>query len=203
MKLKLLSLLAVLFIAAAPALADPVTLDLATIDTFEQVYSTPDAEFHRVESTAFGTPFTRFVNHFDPIVGPGEAWIGIDGLNLDWSSFDSFQLWVRNDNESPWEFQIIIKDSAGIQSFSPLVSLVPGQSTVLSLNLNNGLDKSDIDLALVRLMGDLPRDGVSDVTAEFVVSPVPEPGMLVLLGMGLVSVPLLSRRRAGSNRQLK
>lgn len=201
MKLKILSLLTTLFLATAPALADPVTFDLTTIDTFTQVHADPDSAFHKVESTAFGNPFTRFTNDFEPITGPGEAWVGLTGLNLDWSSYDSFQLWIMNENESSWDFQIIVKDSDATQSFTPLVSLVPGQSTVLSANLNNGLDKSDIDMVLVRLTGDLPRNDNGDITAEYLVSSVPEPGMLVLLGMSLMSLPFLSRQRAGSNRQ--
>ncbi|HLV00269.1 MAG TPA: hypothetical protein VKZ59_03325, partial [Acidobacteriota bacterium] len=159
MKLRLLYLFAALFIATTPALADPVTLDLATIDTFEQLFSNPSATFDRIESTAFGTPFTRFVNTFEPVTGAGEAWIGLDGLSLDWSSFDSLQLWVRNDNESDWEFQLVVKDSANTEALSSLVVLSPGQSTVLSLNLDGGLNKSDINQVLIRLTGDLPRDG--------------------------------------------
>jgi len=182
---KLLVLLAILAVFQVAALADPATLELTDIATFAQIGYTGPVEpmtTQGVTSPAVGYTTTWG----NTASGYQSANIGTNALNLDLTGINSFQLSVLNDNDSTWDFELFV---GGIGS--GVVAVPIDTSALLTVDVSSlGAGVSSVYL---QVSGDLPING-DDFTAEYKISPVPEPASMLLLGTGLLGLGVMTRK---------
>jgi hypothetical protein len=137
----------------------------------------------------------QFTSFFDGLYSAPPAAIATWTLdvNIVAGAADTFALEFLNSNANVWDFQLEIVTTAAVTVTSAFVPLAPNVSSVLSVVVPAG---ATIDLVRVRVRGSIPLGPDNDDrTANFNVYSAPEPGSLLLLGLGLTSLALLRRRK--------
>lgn len=184
---------------SAPALANTVTLDPATIQTFT---------FLDGVNTTAGQTTTNMISlgiqansAFSELSTANSVDIGSTSIMLD-SSATFLSLDVSNINETFWDFELFVTD--GITTQSGVVTMTPDGSVVtLTVDLA-GLDLNNPLTVFVRVNNPMLGDDVTipegaSGAAEFRITStplsVPEPGTLLLLGLGLLGIPAIARLR--------
>lgn len=177
-------LLMVLGLAAlAPAAsAIPVTLSMADLDNFAVFSATPPLAFGGLTSSP--GEYTAIWN--PTAVGAVVADFRLVGVSIGAFGND-FQFSLTNTNEGPWTFGASFNGGA----VTSAGQLVPGESYLFSFPSIAG-PVTQVDLFVGRT---IPTGPGQDRVAEFQVSPIPEPGTLILIGTGLTGLALRRRRR--------
>ena len=211
----------VLGLGAPPAYAATFNLSLAQIDAWVQIDSLttnpppgldgagpdPGTLTTVIKSTKFNTTFTNFNTIFDATPSTTDletvTVANATAASLNMVGFDTLSLFVVNDNETTWLFQLFVVDG----SFNEASSIGSGPNSETPINVNtgaqldvdiSGLLLTDIDFIRLAVSCVLPCDMVNDVTIEFNVSPVPLPAALALFGpavAGLLGFGYIRRRR--------
>jgi hypothetical protein len=189
------------FLAAAvglvvsPASAAIWSPDGTTLAGFTQTYSSAPGVSY---VTDYGTDYASYSTMWAvKASSPGSATITSDILTwpVGESSF-TILLGITNNDENTWSFRLGVQDGGSSYPAPTWTTLLPGQSSVLSIS---GSVVSDVYRLYLDIMGDfVPRPtGVGlDRTAEYTLSAasVPIPGALWLLGSGLFGAIAIGRR---------
>lgn len=170
---------------AAIAKADTVSLSLANRQGFTFASSTGAVPTFTNQSAPTVPPIGHYTLAWS--VGSSTAVTGTiisPAISLG-SAGDTFVLTVQNTNENPWTFTVAVVGGGGGSSSA---SIAAGAAKTFSISLTGAIT------AVTLTVGATIPINSFDQTAEF--SLVPEPASLSLLGVGLLGLMGLLRRRA-------
>jgi len=186
-----------MFMMASSAMALTYTVSQADLLNFTVLDSSPILfSAPPVDNGVGGVKFnTLFVNA--PQVNAYVAYGLTFSTPLVLTGYDKFELVVTNQNENPWNFGLFV----GTPNINTLpASIAVNSNATLSLDLTtlSPADLASIDALGLYLNANLPiigEGGVLDYTAEFSAAPVPEPGTMMLLGIGMLGMAVYGKRR--------
>jgi hypothetical protein len=174
-----------------PTVPDMLTFvelyDAGAIGTLTSVVSIPPVAYFQGEIID-GTPaFRSFI--------VGDATPSVTDL----STFTSYGLKIYNDNNQPWDFSLYLKTSTGTYT-TAWTNILVGNSQVLNLDFTgvgglNSIQEIGIGIGF----NGAPKFGggyQGDDFHFYATSPVPEPSSMLLLGMGILGLFGLGKKRA-------
>ncbi|MCD6261547.1 MAG: PEP-CTERM sorting domain-containing protein [Deltaproteobacteria bacterium] len=121
----------------------------------------------------------------------------------DLSGFDSYSLSIYNSNENPWEYALWVGNydngTYSVYHTTP-VSLANGSGQQFTLDLLSartaGIDLTNAYIGFAVGSDSLPLGSSHpDFHSQTHVAPVPEPGTMVLLGVGLLGLAFVGRKK--------
>lgn len=151
-----------------------------------------------------GSDFVKFDVTFET-ANDYEGRVSFGSTAQDLSDFDSYSLYIYNSNENPWEYALWVGNydngTYSVYHTTP-VSLANGSGQQFTLDLSSAQTVGGIDLTNAYIgftvgSNSLPL-GVSphlDFHSETYVAPVPEPGTIALLGVGLLGLAFVGRKK--------
>lgn len=188
--LRRLILIVLLLGSALSAHAATVNLAPGIIQGFTELAATGSPITVKTNEGPLGASFTTLWGF--SVTGPNSVDVGATGLGLDWSGFDTFQLFVANDNESTWQFAVSVSD--GVTTRTSAQAGLPPDGALNSFTVDlTGLVLTSIDSVFVTVGGNLPLEGI-DRTAEYTIAAVPVPGAAALFASALAGLGWLRRR---------
>jgi len=164
------------------------TLNLAQLGTFAQdaVLTTPGVT--QVGPSVPVAGGVNFTSEFAAVTGAAmAAWTTDPDLNIAVDAGDAFALNIKNQNFSPWDFEVFVDEV----SIGTLPGLVPGVTGFIQ---SGALASGEIDKVTIKISQIIPIG--TDTSADFRVTPVPAThvpvpsaawlGMATLCGLCLV-----------------
>ena len=220
-KLAALLVGAALMMASASAWAIPVTLTESQLLTATQVasnsadapilgvYDLPNILYPTIGGVGFEATLS-LMNISTTITGPASSTIAVNASNYglsDLSAYDTFQLMIANYNQSLWNLNLYIEANDGDKYYSAVKTL--SHDGVFN-NFSYDLSFLGTDINSVKYLGFVVS---SDLTGNFsnpdfpsspdsfhvAVAPVPEPGTMMLLGLGIFGLAIFGKRRMNKN----
>ncbi|WP_224957179.1 PEP-CTERM sorting domain-containing protein [Geomonas subterranea] len=199
---------AMLLLATANAQASYITLSTADLLLAERVQTNTQAsnwgDFQVVNFLPPGVLFTQNMSRTwsaeaDPFYV--YSYIGVDAEQAgksDLTGVDSFELRLANVNNSPWELALFVQ-AAGQTHLSGYQTLLNHHTPVFehfAFDLSSlGPDASDVEYLGLAVRSMLVEDPSNPDAYHVVVAPVPEPGTVLLLGVGCFSLAIYGKRR--------
>lgn len=189
--------LVILFLIFGNSMANTVSLTVGEILNLSAIVpGSVDHIFTNVTPNATNPQWTNFGSLFADQSKPNIVVLEYAfGSAQNWSTFSTFGLDIANVNEVQWSYQLIVYDGSGSSAVGSAVTLSPGLPPSFSFIgvALTGIDKTDITRVQVVVSQVTQLDGTG--AAEYIIAPalVPEPGVLTLLGLGLLAVPFARR----------
>ncbi len=180
-------------VLGAPLQAGAMTVSLrpADIQNFTQISATGSPLTFKTAETATGAGYTTVWGF--SANGVNIADIGLTGLGIDWSGFDTFSLNIANNNESSWLFSVSVFD--GVDTATSPVQTLPNNGIASVFNVDiTGLNITMIDSVFITVSGNLPINGF-DRTGEYAASTVPVPAAVWLFASALGLLGWMRRHR--------
>lgn len=198
-----------LLMATGSAWAGYITLSTAELLTAAVVDTNTKADnkggFQALDYAPTGALFTQ--NMSRPLDRGAQpyyvySYLGVDSGAIgksDLTGIDSFALSLANVNNSPWELALFLQ--AGGTTYLGDYQLVPNQKEPIDLKyFSYDLSRLGSDVSNVEYLGFAVRsmlvDNPSNPDAYHVMAaPVPEPGTVLLLGIGCIGLAIYGKRR--------